>query len=421
MRSREFIMKDAYSFHLDEKSLEDTYDRMADAYRRIFTRLGLGFRSVDASGGEIGGSKSQEFHVLAESGEDAIAYCESDQFAANVELAPALPPETDRAEPSAAMEKTPTPGAKTIEEVSNFLHVEPTQCLKTLIVQGANDGLVALAVRGDHELNPHKAEQLAEVAAPLTMATPEAIESALNCTPGFVGPVNLGIPLFVDHAAAVLADFVCGANQADHHCTGVNWGRDAGEPNAVDLRNAVAGDPSPGGGGTLSIARGIEIGHIFQLGTKYSASMNAVVLDKDGQETPMLMGCYGIGISRIVAAAIEQNHDQHGIIWPEPMSPFNITLVILNPKKVGAVETVANDLYGKLTAAGLDVLCDDRDVRPGVKFADADLLGIPHRLVIGDRGLQSGHLEYRHRRTGDEEKIPIDQALEFVQKRIAAD
>jgi prolyl-tRNA synthetase len=421
MRAREFIMKDAYSFHLDQASLEDTYRMMANAYGRIFTRLGLRFRPVDASGGEIGGSTSQEFHVLADSGEDAIAYCESDQFAANIELAPALPPQTKRPLPSAAMEKKHTPGVRTIEEISTYLKVDPAHCVKTLIVTGADGGLVALALRGDHELNTYKAEQLPGVAVPLTLATAEAIESTLRCPPGFVGPVNIELPLYVDHAAAVLADFTCGANEPDHHYIGVNWQRDTDKLKVADLRNAVAGDRSPGGGGTLSIARGIEVGHIFQLGTKYTESMKAVVLDRDGKETPMLMGCYGIGVSRIVASAIEQNHDSNGIIWPGPMSPFDVIVTLLNPKNVDQVERTASDLYDNLALAGVDVLLDDRDVRPGVKFADADLLGIPHRLVVGERGLQSGHLEYRHRRTGDEEKIPVEQVLEFIQKRLAAE
>jgi prolyl-tRNA synthetase len=419
MRAREFLMKDAYSFHLDQPSLEETYQKMADAYTRIFTRLGLKFRPVQAASGEIGGSKSQEFHVLADSGEDAIAYCETDNFAANVELAPALPHFESRPSPGADKEKVHTPDARSIEDVCTTLDVKPEQCLKTLLVEGTDGELVALALRGDHELNPHKAEQLSGVAIPLTMASPERIEQATGCQPGFIGPVGLNIPLYADHAAAALADFICGANEADQHLININWVRDAAEPETADLRNVVAGDPSPGGGGPLDIVRGVEVGHIFQLGKKYSESMNATVLDQNGKETAMLMGCYGIGVSRIVASAIEQNYDDNGIIWPEPMSPFDVALLLLNPKKSAAVEQTAERLYDEMTQAGIDVLFDDRDARPGVKFADADLLGIPHRLVIGERGLNEGHMEYRHRPTGGEEKIPVDQVLAVITERVA--
>jgi prolyl-tRNA synthetase len=414
MRAREFVMKDAYSFHIDQASLEETYDRMADTYTRIFTRLGLGFRPVQADSGEIGGSKSQEFHVLADSGEDAIAYCEADQYAANVELAPALPPSAPRSAATIAMERVSTPSIKSIGEVCNFLSVSPDRCAKTLIVEGESGSLVALVVRGDHDVNTLKAAELPEVAAPLTMATPERVQEAIGCPPGFVGPVNLKIPLLVDHSAAALADFVCGANAVDCHLTGVNWGRDMPEPRASDIRNVVAGDPSPSGGGALSIARGIEVGHIFQLGDKYSSSMNAVVLNQDGEEVSMLMGCYGIGVSRIVAAAIEQNHDEHGIIWPEPMAPFSVALLILNPKDSPSVNAAGERLYDELREAGIQVLLDDRDARPGVKFADADLLGIPHRLVVGERGLRENLIEYRHRRSRDEKKIAIDETVTFL-------
>jgi len=414
MRAREFVMKDAYSFHIDQASLEETYDRMADTYTRIFTRLGLGFRPVQADSGEIGGSKSQEFHVLADSGEDAIAYCEADQYAANVELAPALPPSTPRSAATIAMERVSTPSIKSIGEVCNFLSVSPDRCAKTLIVEGESGSLVALVVRGDHDVNTLKAEELPEVAAPLTMATPERVQETIGCPPGFVGPVDLKIPLLVDHSAAALADFVCGANAVDYHLTGVNWGRDMPEPRASDIRNVVAGDPSPSGGGTLSITRGIEVGHIFQLGDKYSSSMNAVVLNQDGEEVSMLMGCYGIGVSRIVAAAIEQNYDEHGIIWPEPMAPFSVALLILNPKDSPSVNAAGERLYAELREAGIQVLLDDRDARPGVKFADADLLGIPHRLVVGERGLRENLIEYRHRRSRDEKKIAVDEAVTFL-------
>jgi prolyl-tRNA synthetase len=418
MRAREFVMKDAYSFHIDQASLDETYQSMADAYTRIFSRLGLRFRPVQADSGEIGGSRSQEFHVLADSGEDAIAYCEADQYAANVELAVAVPPPHPRPAPSANMETVATPDSKSIAQVSDCLGVAPDRCVKTLMVEGDSDGLVALVVRGDHEVNPLKTELLTGVTQPLTMASPERIQSVLGCPPGFVGPVGLTIPVYADHSAVAMADFVCGANQIDHHLTGVNWERDAAEPVAADIRNVVDGDPSPSGGGDLSIARGIEVGHIFQLGDNYSSRMNAVVLTREGKESSMLMGCYGIGVSRIVAAAIEQNHDQHGIIWPEPMCPFSVILLSLNAKKSAEVETAAEELYEQLQQAGIEVLMDDRDTRPGVKFADADLIGIPHRLVVGERGLKDGLIEYRHRATGAEEKIAIDSAIDFLRDRI---
>jgi prolyl-tRNA synthetase len=420
MRAREFVMKDAYSFHIDQASLEETYQCMAEAYTRIFSRLGLRFRPVQADGGEIGGSRSQEFHVLAESGEDAIAYCEADQYAANVELAAAAAPTHPRPAPTTTMKKIATPGTKSIEEISGLLDVAPERCAKTLLVEGVSDGLVALVVRGDHELNPLKAETLDPVAQPLALASPERIEAVLGCPPGFVGPVGLTIPVIADHSAAALSDFICGANEVDHHLTGVNWERDASDPAAADIRNVVDGDLSPSGGGTLSIARGIEVGHIFQLGDNYSSRMNAVVLNHEGKETRMLMGCYGIGVSRIVAAAIEQNHDEHGIIWPEPMCPFSVILLSLNAKKSEDVGAATEMLYAQLQQAGIQVLLDDRDTRPGVKFADADLLGIPHRLVVGDRGLKEGLIEYRHRGSGDEEKIALDGAIEIVRQKIEA-
>ena len=373
---------------------------------------------VEAHSGEIGGSKSQEFHVLADSGEDGIAYCEADQFAANLELAEALPADTVRPKAAAKVEKVATPATKTIEEVCSFLSVPSESCLKTLVVEGIDDGLIALAVRGDHEVNPVKATRIPGVATPLTMASAERIKDIVGCPPGFVGPVDLDIPLYVDRSAALMADFACGANELDFHLTGVNWGRDTPEPLTADLRNVVDGDPSPGGGGTLSIARGIEVGHIFQLGDKYSRSLNAVVLDQDGAEINMLMGCYGIGVTRIVAAAIEQNNDEHGIVWPEPMSPFDVTVLVLNPKNSPSVTEAADNLYQGLRQAGIGVLLDDRDARPGVKFNDADLLGIAHRLVIGERGLTEGLIEYRHRRTGDEEKIAVGSVIAAMLERL---
>ncbi len=420
MRAREFVMKDAYSFHIDQASLEASYQAMADAYSQTFTRLGLKFRPVAADSGEIGGACSQEFHVLAESGEDAIAYCAEDGYAANVEMAPALPPTKPRKAAAADMESVSTPNIRSIEQLGDFLKLAPNRCVKTLIVAGSEENLVALALRGDHELNAVKAAALEEVASPLRMASAEEIQQALDCPPGFVGPVGLPIPLIADHAALQLADFVCGANRIDEHLRNVNWGRDLDAPKAADLRNVQDGDPSPDGGGALRIARGIEVGHIFQLGDKYSRSLNATVLDQGGRETALLMGCYGIGISRIVAAAIEQNHDDDGIIWPAAMAPFQVLLVVLNPKNSADVTESSDRLYEDMRQAGIEVLLDDRSARPGVKFADADLLGIPHRVVIGERGLKAGELEYRERHSGKEEKIEIHELVEALGRKLAA-
>lgn len=420
MRAREFVMKDAYSFHLDQASLDDSYERMAEAYTRIFTRLGLRFRKVDAHGGEIGGSKSQEFHVLADSGEDQIAWCAGDSFAANVELAPALAPRSARPTAGMTSAQVPTPGVRSIEEVAAFLNITTQQCLKTLIVEGSEGGLIALCLRGDHELNPLKAERLPGIASPLRMAAPERVLAELGAPVGSLGPVGLNIPLFADHSALAMADFACGANTPDTHLTGVNWQRELPEPEAHDIRNVVEGDLSPGGGGTLSIARGVEVGHIFQLGDKYSQSMHATVLDQDGKERVMTMGCYGIGVSRILGAAIEQNHDANGIIWPEPMSPYAVMLIELNPKKSESVTAAVQKLYKDLLAAGIEVLFDDRDARPGVKFADADLLGIPHRIVVGERGVKDGKAEYRNRQSGAEEQTALEDVVEFLRKRQSA-
>jgi prolyl-tRNA synthetase len=417
MRAREFVMKDAYSFHLDEASLEQTYQAMAMAYSRIFTRLGLRFRKVDAAAGEIGGSRSQEFHVLADSGEDRIAWCEGDEFAANVELAPALPPLEPRPAATQPLARVATPGVGSIDEVAAFLKVAPQACLKTLVVAGDSGGLIALLLRGDHELNALKAERVPGVARPLRLATPEEVEAAAGAPVGSVGPVGLAIPLVADHAALVLADFTCGANEAGVHLTGVNWERDLPVPAAADLRNVVDGDRSPGGGGALAIVRGVEVGHIFQLGDKYSSAMQATVQDEAGKARTPVMGCYGIGVSRIVGAAIEQNHDGDGIIWPGPMSPYDVILVELNPKNSASVTAAAERLYNDLHAAGLTVLYDDRDARPGVKFADADLLGIPHRIVVGERGLRDGRAEYRHRRTRTEESLGLDEICQVLVAR----
>jgi prolyl-tRNA synthetase len=420
MRAREFIMKDAYSFHLDEACLGRTYARMHEAYARVCGRLGLAFRAVEADTGSIGGSLSHEFHVLADSGEDAIAFSDGSDYAANVELAPALPPAEPRPAPARALERVATPAVRTIAELTRFLGVAPAQCLKTLVVLGEDGGAVALVIRGDHELNAVKAEKLPGVAAPLRMAGPEAVRASTGCEPGFVGPVGLALKVYADHAALATGDFVCGANEADAHLVGVNWGRDLPEPEAADLRNVQPGDPSPDGKGRLNIARGIEVGHIFQLGRKYSESMGALVLDADGREQSMVMGCYGIGVTRLVAAAIEQNFDARGIVWPEPIAPFQVALVPMNMHKSDAVRAAAESLYQGLLADGIEVVLDDRDVRPGVKFADIELLGIPHRVVIGERGLAEGALEYRARRAEETEALPLAGASEALATRVRA-
>jgi len=419
MRAREFIMKDAYSFHVDEMSLKEGYRAMYEAYTRIFTRTGLTFRAVKADSGAIGGDVSQEFHVLASSGEDAIAFSDEGDYAANLDAAAALPPEQPRAAASKALDKVSTPGVRTIDELTRFLHIAPTECVKTLLVDGVDDSVVALVVRGDHELNAVKAQKLPGVIAPLRMAAAERISRLTGTAPGFLGPVGLKVSkLYVDHSALGLADFVCGANEKDAHLRGVNWERDVPGAVAADLRNVVEGDPSPSGQGRLKIARGIEVGHIFQLGRKYSIPMKAFVLDESGQEVAMFMGCYGIGVTRIVAAAIEQNHDERGIIWPDPIAPFTVALVPLNLQRSPRVREAADRLYAELTAAGIEVLYDDRDARPGVKFADAELLGIPHRVVVGDRGLEAGTLEYRHRRDSHSSDFPAAEAVEYLRSRI---
>jgi prolyl-tRNA synthetase len=413
MRSREFIMKDAYTFDLDEDGMRTAYQKMHAAYTAIFERLGLRFRVVDADSGEIGGSRSQEFHVLADSGEDAIAYCDADNYASNIEMAATEIPPGQRPEPSRPMEKIETPGAKTIEGLSKFIGVTAAETLKTLIVEG-DEQPVALVLRGDHELNPVKAQKIPGVASPLTMADAETVRRVTGCEPGFAGPIGLDIPVFYDHATAIMADFVVGANEADMHYTGVNFVRDIEDPGTVDLRNVAAGDPTPGGKGTLSIARGIEVGHIFQLGSKYSTALGASVLDSDGKERTLQMGSYGIGITRIVGAAIEQNHDERGIIWPEPLTPFNVVLVPINMHRSDAVHEAAEALYAEITQLGLEVLLDDRDARPGVKFADAELIGIPHRLVISERNLANGEFEYQHRRDTESRNLKRDAALKLL-------
>ncbi|HZF17570.1 MAG TPA: proline--tRNA ligase [Steroidobacteraceae bacterium] len=418
MRAREFIMKDAYSFHIDEASLIEGYQKMYDAYTRIFTRMDLNFRAVFADTGSIGGNASQEFHVLADSGEDAIAFSDGGDYAANLELAPAPAPASPRPAPGAPLAKVETPRVRTIADVAAFLRTTPDRVVKTLMVEGSDGELVALVVRGDHELNAIKAQKLAGVEVPLRMASAARVLEGTGCEPGSLGPIGLHCRIYSDHSALALADFVCGANEKDHHLTGVNWGRDLEEPVAADIRNVVPGDPSPTGKGKLDIARGIEVGHIFQLGRKYSEAMKATVLDSEGRDTLMLMGCYGIGITRVVAAAIEQNHDARGIIWPEPIAPFHVVLVALNYTKSDRVREAADRLYRQLTEAGIEVLFDDRDARPGVKFADAELIGVPHRVVVSERGIESGKLEYRERRAVDNEECPQGEILAFLRSRM---
>jgi prolyl-tRNA synthetase len=422
MRAREFIMKDAYSFHLTKESLNDTYQVMHRTYCSIFDRVGLDYRPVEADSGAIGGSASHEFHVLASSGEDAIVFSTESSYAANIEKAVALPPQGERPAPSAQLTEVETPDQRTIDSVASFLGVDATSTVKTLLVKAeedehGNSGLVALILRGDHSLNEIKAENLAGVAEPLTMATDEEIEQAVGCKAGSIGPVNLPIPVIVDLSAAHLADFVCGANKAGYHFTGVNWERDVPLGRVEDVRDVVEGDPSPDGKGILEIRRGIEVGHIFKLGNKYSSAMNATVLDENGKAGILEMGCYGIGVSRIVAAAIEQNHDDKGIIWPDAIAPFEVAIVTLNGHKSPAVQEAGERLYAQLKQAGFDVLLDDRNERPGVKFADIELIGIPHRVVVSDRGLEAETLEYKGRRDAEKLDIPLDEALPFLINR----
>ncbi len=427
MRAREFIMKDAYSFHMDKESLQKTYDQMYATYQKIFTRLGFHFRAVLADSGNIGGSCSHEFHVLADSGEDLIVFSDKGDYAANMEMASALPPANrDAYAPTRSMEKVATPDSKTIEDVAAFLQVQPAAIIKTLVVLADTDSsasqssLVALILRGDHQLNEIKAAKLEGVRSPLTFATDAQIQAALGCSVGSIGPVHLDIPVIVDRDAAVLSDFVCGANSDGFHLTGVNWKRDCNYQRVEDLRNVVEGDRSPDGQGVLSIKRGIEVGHIFQLGNKYSKAMNAKVLDENGRLSVMEMGCYGIGVSRIVAAAIEQCHDDKGIIWPDNIAPFHVAIIPLNAHKAPQVLEVCEQLYKQLTALGIEVLLDDRDKKtsPGVKFADMELIGIPHRLVVSDRGLENGEIEYKHRTKSDNEMIKHADVVQLLNNLI---
>lgn len=429
MRSREFIMKDAYSFHANDDCLQRTYDIMHATYTRIFSRLGLDFRPVLADTGSIGGASSHEFHVLADSGEDDIAFSDSSDYAANVELAEAIAPSGERPTPSQNSTIIDTPNTSSINELATRLEITPDRILKAIVVRGLSESEaddnehagepIVLFIRGDHELNEIKAEKLPGVMTPLQFASPEEIQSIGGVT-GFVGPQGLSARCYVDRSAAHLADFVCGANTIDQHWQGFNWQRDADLPTVVDMRNVVSGDPSPCGQGTLQIKRGIEVGHIFQLGTKYSAAMKATVLDENGKDRVMTMGCYGIGISRVVASAIEQNHDENGIMWPDAIAPFNIGIVPMNYHRSDTVKEATEALYQQLTAAGIDVYLDDRDKKtsPGVKFADMELMGIPHRLVISDRGLESGHIEYKSRRANEAHDITTDNIIAFLKQQM---
>jgi len=411
MRAREFLMKDAYSFHLDEPSLRETYQAMFDAYHRIFARLGLGFRAVRADTGSIGGQLSHEFHVLAESGEDEIAFSTDGDYAANVELAETPPPAGNR----------PHPGESLARHPESADRVPAERRVKVHLLHGADGTLVGLALRGDHELNELKADKLGQVASPVRLATPGEVRQRLGVdAEREIGPVDLDCPLIADHAVVHMADFACATNDGAGHYTGVNWGRDTLEPAIADLRNVRAGDPSPDGRGTLRIARGIEVGHIFQLGEKYSTDMNARVLDDSGEERTVIMGCYGIGVSRVVAAAIEQNNDERGIVWPDTLAPFQVALVPVNMPRSERVREAAEDLYRRLTEAGVEVLFDDRGLRPGVMFADMDLIGIPHRLVVSERGLEAGTLEYKGRRDEQPRNIPAEEALGELLGRLRA-
>lgn len=420
MRAREFLMKDAYSFHLNRESLLETYQQMYDTYSRIFDRIGLEYRAVLADTGNIGGSGSHEFHVLADSGEDLIAFSSAGNFAANVEMVPAPAPTVARPVPAQTLARVETPTQHSIQDVSAFLSVSPAQCLKTLVVEGAEGGLVALVLRGDHELNAVKAQHLPGVFKPLRFARAEQIVRELGCPPGSLGPVGLACPVVVDQAAAVVADFVCGANSPGVHLAGVNWGRDLPEPVVADLRNVVPGDPAPEGQGVLELKRGIEVGHIFQLGTRYSEAMKATVLDEKGSAVTMVMGCYGIGVSRIVAAAIEQNHDARGIVWPLSIAPFQVAIAPIHMHKSERLKEAAEALYASFTAAGIDCLFHDRNERPGVMFADLELIGIPWRIVLSDKGLDAGTFELKGRTEEDARHMPLGDALAIMRELLGA-
>ena len=418
MRSREFIMKDAYSFHMDEESLGETYQVMHQTYCNIFDRLGLDYRPVLADSGAIGGDSSHEFHVLAESGEDAICFSDSSDYAANIERAETLP-QGDPDAPAEELKIVKTPNVKTINDVCILLNVKPESSIKTLVVVGEEDNLVALVLRGDHELNEVKASKIEGIKQPLQMADEDEVVKQLGCNFGSIGVVNLDIPILVDYAAACLSDFVCGANENDKHFTGVNWQRDVKQIISCDLRNIVSGDPSPDGEGLIEIKRGIEVGHIFQLGTKYSDSMNANVIGEDGRAVNMNMGCYGIGVTRIIAASIEQNHDDRGIIFPKAIAPFELVIVPINYNKSSRVRELADQLYNDCQKNNIDVLLDDRKERPGIMFADSELLGIPHRFVISDTHADNGKIEYKSRAQSEKDEIDFNDAVSFIIEKLS--
>jgi prolyl-tRNA synthetase len=421
MRAREFVMKDAYSFHSDQASLAETYRRMYDCYGRIFTRLGLKFRAVAADTGAIGGTGSHEFHVLADSGEDAIAYCPASDYAANVELAEAVAPAAARPAAKESLTRVATPGVKTIAELCAFLKVPAERTVKAIVVDGAAGQPVLLMVRGDHELNLVKAGKLEQVRKPVSFAPVEAIRGLFGADPGSLGPVQFKGVVVADRTVAAMSDFVVGANQNDHHYAGTNIGRDFPEPVVADIRNVLAGDASPDGKGRLDILRGIEVGHIFQLRTKYSAAMNLSFLDENGKSKLMEMGCYGIGVSRVVAAAIEQSHDERGIVFPRALAPFELALVPIGMRKSAAVRETVEGLYGELAAGGVDVLLDDRDERPGVMFADMELIGVPHRVVVGERGLKGGNVEYQGRRDAQARPVALQDAVKSLRSLVCGD
>ena len=412
LRAREFVMKDGYSFHLDDASFELTYQAMFDAYSRILNRIGLDFRAVDADPGTMGDGESHEFHVLAESGEDAIAFSPASSYAANVEKAEAVAT-GDLDKPALTLEKKPTPDVRTIDDVAQLFQVAAKQTIKTLVVKGTSS-LVGLVLRGDHQLNEKKASRLPEIAQPFEFASEDEIRDALACGPGSIGPVNLHVPFYVDRSAAIVSDFICGANEDGFHFTGANWKRDATATRVVDIRNVVEGEPAADASGPLKFIRGIEVGHIFKLGTKYTAPMNVTIQDAKGVSRELIMGCYGLGISRLVAAAVEQCHDDEGIIWPEAIAPAMLHIVAINYSRSDAVRAAAHDLYDRCLDAHIDVFLDDRDERPGVKFADADLLGLPHRVIVGERNLAEGRLEYSYRRS-ELELVTPTQVLERLQ------
>ncbi|EEG4982270.1 proline--tRNA ligase [Salmonella enterica subsp. enterica serovar Bareilly] len=421
MRSREFLMKDAYSFHTSQESLQETYDAMYAAYSRIFSRMGLDFRAVQADTGSIGGNASHEFQVLAQSGEDDIVFSDVSDYAANIELAEAIAPQTPRAAATQEMTLVDTPNAKTIAELVEQFNLPIEKTVKTLLVKAVKDSkspLVALLVRGDHELNEVKAEKLPHVASPLTFATEEEIRAVINAGPGSLGPVNMPIPVIIDRTVAAMSDFAAGANIDGKHYFGINWDRDVATPVVADIRNVVAGDPSPDGQGTLLIKRGIEVGHIFQLGTKYSEALKASVQGEDGRNQILTMGCYGIGVTRVVAAAIEQNFDERGIVWPDAIAPFQVAILPMNMHKSFRVQELAEKLYSELRAQGIEVLIDDRKERPGVMFADMELIGIPHTIVIGDRNLDNDDIEYKYRRSGEKSLIKTGDIVDYLVKAI---